>query len=54
MEAMFLDAEYLPVVGSLILGGLLFLMAFGAVAYGWLAEEPARAEAQPERLKKAA
>lgn len=54
MEGMFLDAQYLPVVGSLILGGLLFLLAFGAVAYGWIAEKPARAEAEPERLKKAA
>lgn len=54
MEGMFLDAQYLPVMGSLILGGLLFLMAFGAVVYGWIAEKPAREEAEQPPLKKAA
>ncbi len=54
MEGMFLDAQYLPVMGSLILGGLLFLIVFGAVAYGWIAEKPAKAEAEREPLKKAA
>jgi hypothetical protein len=37
---MFLDPEFVPVVGSLVLGGLLFLMAFGAMVYGWFSEEP--------------
>jgi hypothetical protein len=54
MEGMFLDAQYLPVMGSLILGGLLFLTVFGAVVYGWIAEKPAHAEAEREPLKKAA
>ncbi len=54
MEVMFLDAQYLPVMGSLILGGLLFLMVFGAVVYGWIAEKPARVDAEQPPLKKAA
>ncbi len=56
MEGMFLDPEFVPVVGSLVLGGLLFLMAIGAVAYGWLKEEPTRVmeERKPLELKKAA
>jgi hypothetical protein len=54
MEGMFLDAQYLPVMGSLILGGLLFLTVFGAVVYGWLCEKPAQGEAEREPLKKAA
>ncbi len=54
MEGMFLDAQYLPVMGSLILGGLLFLVAFGAVVYGWISEKPARAEAERPPVKKAA
>ena len=54
MEVMFLDPQYLPVMGSLTLGGLLFLMVFGAVVYGWLCEKPAQAEAEREPLKKAA
>ncbi len=40
MEVMFLDPEYVPLVGSLMLGGLLFLLAFGAMVYGWISEEP--------------
>lgn len=54
MEGMFLDPQYLPVMGSLTLGGLLFLTVFGAVVYGWLCEKPAEAEAEREPLKKAA
>ena len=56
MEVMFLDPEFVPVVGSLAAGGLLFLMAFGAVLYGWLSEKPARVveERKPLELKKAA
>ncbi len=54
MEAMFLDAQYLPVMGSVILGGLLFLVAFGAVVYGWISKKPALAEAERPPLKKAA
>ena len=56
MEAMFMDPLYLPVLGSLVAGGLLFLMALGAVLYGWLSEEPTRVmeERKPLELKKAA
>ena len=56
MEVMFLDPEYLPVLGSLVLGGLLFLMAFGAMVYGWFSEEPTRVaeERKPPEVKKAA
>ena len=56
MEVMFIDPQYLPVVGSLVAGGLLFVMAIGAVVYGWLREEPprAKAEREPLELKKAA
>jgi hypothetical protein len=52
MEVMFLEPEFVPVLGSLVFGGLLFLMAFGAMVYGWFSEEPARAmnEAKPVEL----
>jgi hypothetical protein len=33
---------------------LLFLVAFGAVVYGWIAVKPAGAEAEQPPLKKAA
>ena len=56
MEVMFLDPAYVPVVGSLVAGGLLFLTAFGAMVYGWLSEKPIRVveERKPQELKKAA
>ncbi len=56
MEGMFLDPEFVPVVGSLVLGGLLFLMAFGAMVYGWFSEKPTvpMEERRPLELKKAA
>jgi hypothetical protein len=56
MEVMFLDPEFVPVVGSLVAGGLLFLMAFGAMVYGWFSETPTitKEERRPLELKKAA
>lgn len=56
MEVMFLDPAYVPVVGSLVAGGLLFLTAFGAMVDGWLSEKPIRVveERKPQELKKAA
>ncbi len=53
MEVMFLDPQYVSVVGSLIAGGLLLAVVIGAVVYGWVHEEPSRA-AEREPLKKAA
>ncbi len=53
MEAMFLDPQYLSVVGSLIAGGFVLATVIAAVMYGWLHEEPSRA-AEREPLKKAA
>jgi len=43
MEVMFLESEFVPVMGSLVLGCLLFLITFGAMVYGWVTEEPALA-----------
>jgi hypothetical protein len=54
MEGMFLDPQYVPVLGSIIAGLLLFAMVVGAVAYGWLSEERPRVKEQRELLKKAA
>ncbi len=56
MEVMFLDSQFVPVMGSLVLGCLLFLTAFGAMVYGWFSEEPpvAKEERRPLELKKAA
>lgn len=56
VEVLYLEAEYLPVMGSLVGGGLLFAMALAAFAYGWLGQEPARAaeERKVIEFKKAA
>ncbi len=56
MEVMFLEAEYLPAVGSLVAAGLLFAMTVGAVVYGWLCKEVPRAKevSKPVEFKKAA
>ena len=56
MEVMFMEPQYAPMVGSLVLAGLLFLMAFGAMVYGWFSEEPTitKEERRPLELKKAA
>lgn len=54
MEGLFLEPQYLPVMGSLILGGILLATVIGAVGYSWIRREarPAREEREP--LKKAA
>ena len=54
MEGMFLDPQYVPVLGSIIGGLLLFAMAVGAVVYGWLAEEQPKVKEERTLLKKAA
>ncbi len=54
MEAMFLDPQYLSVLGSLIAGSLLLAMVLAAVVYGWVHEEPSHAATAHESLKKAA
>jgi hypothetical protein len=54
MEGMFLDPQYVPVLGSLIGGLLLFAMVVGAVVYGWLAEEQPKVKEERPPLKKAA
>ena len=53
MEGMFLEAQLLPVMGSLIAGGVLLAMVVCAVLYGWVHEKPTHAVAEHE-LKKAA
>lgn len=50
---MFLEAEYLPVLGSLVAGGLLFATVIVAVVYGWIHAAPSQAAAC-ESMKKAA
>ena len=56
MEVLFMEAEYLPVMGSLVMGGLLLAAVVCAVAYGWFTKEPARAaeERKVIEFKKAA
>lgn len=54
MELMFVDAQYLPVTGSLVAAGLLLAVVIGAVVYGWLHEKPSHAAAEQEPLQKAA
>ena len=54
MEMLFLDAHYLPALGSLVAAGLILAMVVGAVAYGWLSREPRREVAEREPLRKAA
>ncbi len=55
MEIMFLEAQFLPVLGSLVAGGLLLVMAVCAVVYGWMTPAT-RVQTKEERqpLKKAA
>jgi hypothetical protein len=54
VEGLFLDAQNLPVLGSLVAAGLLFAMVVGAVAYGWLSRGPRREVTEREPLRKAA
>jgi len=56
MELLLLEAEYLPVMGSLVAGGVLFATVLCAFAYGWFAKEPAKAaeERKVIEFKKAA
>ncbi|HXZ43910.1 MAG TPA: hypothetical protein VEH53_03710 [archaeon] len=52
MEGMFLQS--VPVMGSLIAGGLLLAMVVGAVVYGYLHADTSRSKTEREPLKKAA
>ncbi len=54
MEGMFLDPQYLSVLGSLIAGSLLLVMVLAAVVYGWAQGKPTHAAAEREPLKRAA
>lgn len=54
MELMFVDAQYLPVTGSLVAAGLLLATVIGAVVYAWAYAKPTHAAAEHEPLKKAA
>ncbi len=52
MEGVFLQS--VPVIGSLVAGGLLLAMVVAAVAYGRLCEKTPTATEAREPLKKAA
>lgn len=52
MEGMFLQS--VPVMGSLVAGGLLLAMVVAAVVYAWVHEDPSHGQAEREPLKKAA
>ncbi len=52
MEGMFLQS--VPVLGSLVAGGLLLAMVVAAVLYAWVHEAPSHGTAEREPLKKAA
>jgi hypothetical protein len=52
MEGMFLQS--VPVMGSLVAGGLLLAMVVAAVVSAWVHEDPSHGRAEREPLKKAA